>query len=322
MSNPRRWSDPDRMTSSLVTSTRREPRPRRRAHQQRRRQQDGVPDLPGRHVQRPDRHRHRRRRPDAGQDGRALLRRHRPAHLRQRLRQPGRRPRADLPGLRRQRQPARLHRRRLHERRQGGRSRPSCAPRPSNAPQPADAPRPARPARSACSSTARPVPRSTAFTAGPAWSAAATRSRAATRPPATTPGTPPTRRATTHQPARLWRRRSPCPPASRRTCGSSSGGCSTTRAATYYDGGTVEVDNTPTPYAAVRRVRRCPWVNGPTQNLAGDRNAGREGLRVRQPRLGGQPGRPLGASTARRCGRSSRCAAPGRWPRAGGSTTS
>ena len=104
-------------------------RPRRRALQQRRRQQDGVPDLPGRLVQRPDDHRHRRRGPDADQDRRALLRRDRPgSRSGSDYAEPRRRPRADLPGLRRPvactaspPPTARTSARRC--------SRPSCAPR-------------------------------------------------------------------------------------------------------------------------------------------------------------------------------------------------
>ena len=74
MSNPHSpaFNDPDRMTSAHYYPKPVATRYRRRgrgAHQQRRRQQDGVPDLAGRLVQRSDDHGHRRRRPDAEQDG-------------------------------------------------------------------------------------------------------------------------------------------------------------------------------------------------------------------------------------------------------------
>ena len=57
--------DPDRTWQPALrqgeSATRLLPRQRRRAHQLRRRQQDVLPGLPGRHVQRADDHRHRRR---------------------------------------------------------------------------------------------------------------------------------------------------------------------------------------------------------------------------------------------------------------------
>ena len=87
------------------------------------------------------------------------------------------------------------------------------------------------------------------------------------------------------------RRRSACPPGNRASCGSSSGGCSTTQGATNYDGGTVEVDNTADPAGPVDASGQS-WVNGPVDTLHGAQH-GSQGLRPRQPRVGRQPARPV-----------------------------
>ena len=63
-----------------------------------RRQQDVLPDLPGRDLQRPDDHRHRRRRPGLTKSAQAVAARRPVADLRQRLRRPGGRARPELPG--------------------------------------------------------------------------------------------------------------------------------------------------------------------------------------------------------------------------------
>ena len=61
MKDPTLFGQPDKMTSPLLRDVRCPLGQRRRARQRRRRQQDGVPHLPGRHLQRPHGDRHRRR---------------------------------------------------------------------------------------------------------------------------------------------------------------------------------------------------------------------------------------------------------------------
>ena len=87
---------------------------------------------------------------------------------------------------------------------------------------------------------------------------------------------------------------------------------------TYYDGGTVEVDNTADAYAAYD-ASALSWVNGPTQNLAGAHAVARASGPTAS--AGWPAGSTSRDSTARRCGRSSRCAARP-VASAGGSTTS
>ena len=83
-------------------------RRRCRARQRRRRQQGRLPDLAGRHLQRPHDDRHRQRGPDSHQDRTPLPRRHPAAHLRLGVRRPRTRPGQHLRRVRR------LEHRRLH----------------------------------------------------------------------------------------------------------------------------------------------------------------------------------------------------------------
>ena len=61
LKDPTLYGQPDNTQSSLYDSERRQRRRRGRARQRRHRRQDGVPDLAGRHLRRPDDHRDRRR---------------------------------------------------------------------------------------------------------------------------------------------------------------------------------------------------------------------------------------------------------------------
>ena len=218
---------------------------------------------------------------DADQDGRAVLRRHRPAHLRQRLRQPGRRPRADLPGLRGNGGLHGFTAADCTNVAQGGARDPAAhhadATRRSRRTPPTDLPDRQSYRLLFDSETGAPA---TAFAAGPdvgprltnpLWGSNATSG--------TTPGTPTTRSTTSASPLDAGDRRSRLP-AGQPTLPvvPALAAARLRRAATYYDGGTVEVDNA-ADAARPSTPRRCPGSTGRRRHLARRPTPGRQGLR-------------------------------------------
>ena len=268
-------------------------RQRRRAHQQRRRQQDGVPDLPGRLVQRPDDHRHRRRR------RRRWPRRPRSTTTSSSGSRPAATTRTSPTSSSR---PARTSSTaashgftagQLHERRQGGAPRPSCAPRP---PTPRSRPTRRRPARPACCRAAvrqRERHPGDGVHAGSTWvrgcQPGVWGSNATSGHDSWYSADPV---GHDHQPARRSRRRSALP------AGQPSYLWFQQWRLLDYDGR----DELRRRHRRGRqRGRRLPALDA--SGLSGSTgrrrtlpapNSGRKGVRRRQPRLGRQPGRPVG----------------------------
>ena len=314
----RAFGDPDRTGSPLYVKEpgdrRLLPRQRRRPLQQRRRQQDGLPDLAGRHVQRPDHHRHRRRRHRPAKTGQAL-----PAASTSRSPRAATTPTSacvlDQSCQTLWQRHRRLHGGELHQRRTRRRSRPSCAATPADQPaagrrhdQLPDRHDDARALQQRDRARRRPSSRP-----GRLWSRDDGRSGAATPRRGTDawterPAPTPSRRPRLVVADRGGADRAPGR-TGRPTCTSSSGGSSTTTPAAARATTTAARSRSTTwdaaPPVDVATCRGSTARNRCRQRL---RQPGRgpEGLRRGQPRLGRQPARPVVASPARASSRSSR----------------